>query len=56
MVPALTPQVIITTGALGYATYIAATCPCEVYLSCHLEHMVAALSIAAIVGLGPLFF
>lgn len=39
---------IVTVGALSYALYTAVTCPCEVYLSCHIKQFYSAVGVASV--------
>lgn len=43
---------VIAVVSLSAALYIAITCPCEVYLSCHRNEMIGLLTVATGLTLG----
>ena len=41
----------VTSASLAYATYTAVTCPCDTYLACHKEAVLATTGFAFFVAL-----
>ena len=39
---------LAVTALLAYATYIAANCPCQKTLSCHLPHFFGSVTLASV--------